>query len=322
MPAPRAHDVLVTAARLYYLEDKSQGEIAKALGLSRSTVSRILAAAREQGIVEVRIHRPGALAQMPDLEEALQRTFGVARAQVVVRPTGRTATDVVGEAAARLFEERVSRITSLGMSWGSTIEQFVEHVAVEPIYTTLQICPLAGGMPTQGAGPAGNTSLEILAQKCGAVPYRFESPSVVESRETWAALSRESSIVAAIERAASVQVAIVGMGSHGYYASARVVAAMHLSAEETAAMEAQGPAGDLCGRFVDVHGHPLGPPTAERVIGITLEQLAAIPQVIGIAGGVEKAYGVLGVLRAGVLDEVIMDDGLAREVLEMGRARR
>ena len=50
MPAPRHHSVLVKAARLYYLEDRSQADVARALGVSRSSVSRILAAAREQGV--------------------------------------------------------------------------------------------------------------------------------------------------------------------------------------------------------------------------------------------------------------------------------
>lgn len=321
MPAPRQQDVLVKAARLYYLQDKSQGEIAKALGLSRSTVSRILAAAREQGVVEVRIHHPGAPGRVSELEDALRQVFGIASAVVVVRPSGRAGTDVVAEMAARLFEERVPHITSIGLSWGATIERFVDHVWVEPISTSLQICPLVGGMPTVGTGPAGNTSLEILAGKCGALPFRFESPSVVESRETWVALSGESSIVQAIERAASVELALVGIGSYGVHASKRVVAAMHLNAEELAALEAQHPAGDICGRFYDVQGQLLGSPTSERVIGITLDELARIPQVVGMAGGVEKALGVVGALRTGILDEIVLDDELARAALALARER-
>ena len=317
MPAARPQDVLVTAARLYYLQDKSQGEIAKALGLSRSTVSRILAAAREQGVVEIRIHHPGAPQRVEELEAALRRVFGIASACVVVRPASRTATDAVAEMAARLFEDRLSHLTLLGMSWGSTVGRFVDHVGVEPIYTSLQICPLVGGMPTLNTGPAGNTSLEILASKCGATPFRFESPSVVESRETWVALSRESSIVAAIQRASAVEMALVGIGSYGFHSSQRVVSAMHLNAEETALLDAQHPAGDITGRFFDVDGRPLGPPTSERVIGITLEELAAIPQVVGMAGGVEKASGVVGALHTGILDEIVLDDELARAVLAL-----
>lgn len=319
MPAPRSQDILVKAARMYYLQDKSQGEIAKALGLSRSSVSRILTAAREQGVVEIRIHHPGAPARVAALEAALQASFGIGSAYVVDRPAGRTPTDVVAEMAARLFEDRLPHLTSLGMSWGSTIGQFVDHVSVEPISRGLTLCPLVGGMPTLDVGPVGNTSLEILAGKCGVTPFRFESPSIVESRETWVALSKESSIITAIERAAAVQLAFVGVGSYGFHASRSVIAAMRLNKHDLAAVEAQHPAGDICGHFVDINGRPVGPPASERVIGITLEQLAAIPQVIALAGGVEKALGMVSALRAGILNTVVLDDDLARAVLAVER---
>ena len=67
------------AARLYYLEDATQAEIARRIGTSRPTVSRLLAAARDSGIVEVRVRDPeqGAAA---DLERQLVATLGLTSA--------------------------------------------------------------------------------------------------------------------------------------------------------------------------------------------------------------------------------------------------
>jgi len=59
----------------------------------------------------------------------------------------------------------------------------------------------------------------------------------------------------------------------------------------------------------------LGRPTSERIIGITLDQLADVPEVVGLAAGVEKALGVVGALRTGTLDGIVMDEDLARAVL-------
>ena len=56
MPAPRDRSALVKAARMYFLDGQSQDEVARALGTSRSNVSRMLSAARAQGIVEIRVH--------------------------------------------------------------------------------------------------------------------------------------------------------------------------------------------------------------------------------------------------------------------------
>src|SRR6266436_2649604 len=47
--------LIVTAAHLYYVEDRSQEEVAKQLGVSRSTASRLLAEARQTGIVRIEV---------------------------------------------------------------------------------------------------------------------------------------------------------------------------------------------------------------------------------------------------------------------------
>ena len=70
MPAARSQSLLLRAARLYYLEHRSQTEVAQLLDVSRSSVSRILSAAREQGLVEIRIHESGGPTQVPELESA------------------------------------------------------------------------------------------------------------------------------------------------------------------------------------------------------------------------------------------------------------
>ena len=50
---------LAYVARRYYLEDQRQSDIAKELGVSRPMVSRMLAEARELGVVEITVHDAG-----------------------------------------------------------------------------------------------------------------------------------------------------------------------------------------------------------------------------------------------------------------------
>ncbi len=50
--------LILTAAYLYYVEDRSQEEIANLLGVSRSTVSRLLAEARQNGVVRIEVAAP------------------------------------------------------------------------------------------------------------------------------------------------------------------------------------------------------------------------------------------------------------------------
>ena len=75
MPAPRDRASLIKAARMYFLDGRSQDEVAKALGTSRSNVSRMLTAARAQGIVEIRVH--DQTSREKELENALRERFAL-----------------------------------------------------------------------------------------------------------------------------------------------------------------------------------------------------------------------------------------------------
>ena len=75
MPTPRTPETLLAAARLYYVQGRSQAEVAEALGTSRSNVSRMLAEAQRQGIVEIRVNDPGG--RVHELEEQVRQQFGL-----------------------------------------------------------------------------------------------------------------------------------------------------------------------------------------------------------------------------------------------------
>lgn len=320
MPSPRSLDLLVRAAQLYYEEGRSQHEVAAAIGVSGSSVSRILAAAREQGIVVITVRDPRRVVRREaSLEVRLAERFGLSEVRVATVPNGVRTIDAAAVLAARFFAERVEGLRRVGLGWGVTVDRFAELMELESVHPSLTICPLVGGLPTD-VGPAGNTSMEVLATRAGATSYRFESPAVVESRQTWAALQRESSITAAIRRAELVEFAMVGIGCYGQNNARRVVSAMRLTPREAHQLSSQSPAGDICGRFFDIEGRPLGLPTLERVIGVSLDQLRKVPKVVAVAAGAEKSPGVLGALRTGVLDGIVLDEKLALAVLELADA--
>ena len=55
MPPLRDDGDLARAARLYFIEGLSQKEVADKMQTTRSNVSRMLTAARERGVVQIRI---------------------------------------------------------------------------------------------------------------------------------------------------------------------------------------------------------------------------------------------------------------------------
>src|SRR5699024_1293079 len=180
---------------------------------------------------------------------------------------------------------------------------------------TPEVLPLVGGHSALDQFDSGESVLRVLASRVGATPRTLYAPAVLESATAVATLRGESSIGEVLAAAARVELALVGIGSRGVHSSPHVLELMRLDAAERAALEAQHPAGAACGRFIDAHGVPLGAPTDQRVLAVTFSELLRIPEVVGVAAGAEKAPGVLGVLRSGAIDTLVVDVDLAREVL-------
>jgi DNA-binding transcriptional regulator LsrR (DeoR family) len=79
---------------------------------------------------------------------------------------------------------------------------------------------------------------------------------------------------------------------------------------------ALGAVGDVLGVVIDAEGQPIAHPINERVIGIGLDDLAAIPNVILAAGGPHKVTVVRAVLKRGVIKTLVTDEATARALLD------
>lgn len=66
-------DQKVRAAWMYYIAGQNQSEIASQLGTSRPVVQRLIAAAKEEGIVSINLHHP--VANCLDYAQLLQEKY-------------------------------------------------------------------------------------------------------------------------------------------------------------------------------------------------------------------------------------------------------
>lgn len=316
MPPVRETEVLVRAARLYYEEGRTQSEVARELGVSRSNVSRILAQARAQNLVEIIIHDALETPQRAtDLEQRIAARFGLRLAHVLIC-RGTDVTAAVARSAAQLLGERAEQVQSIGISWGRTLQTVATYLEPQQLNPAPRLLPLVGGLGALDTLSSGDSVLRVIAAKLGTSPEPLYAPALVESAEAYRTFLDQTVIREAIDAAAAAETAFVGIGSHGLYSSRHLVTGMRLDDEEMAAFLAADPAGDICGRFVSSDGTPLGPPATERVVGVTFEQLRSMPEIIGVAAGEAKVEGVLAVLRSGVLSGLVIDSGLAVAILD------
>ncbi|MEU3271854.1 sugar-binding transcriptional regulator [Saccharomonospora sp. NPDC006951] len=312
MPPPRDQQLLVKAARLYYEEGRSQNEIATTLQVSRSSVSRMLTAARERGIVRIQINDPSG--RDMELENQLTSRFGLKDSRVAEIHSHDRPLSRVGDLGARWLLDNLQPGQQIGVSWGHGLQSVVQHIPDEG-GLDVEVLPLVGGLSAVDSAISGEELVRGLAGRVGGRYLRLHAPALLTSKAGRDVLLAEPTIQKALDAARRAQIAIVGIGSAGQGSSAALVKAMNLSIEEKGRFEAAKPVGDICARFFDAEGTPLTGPTDDRVLGVSLADLAAIPTVAGVAAGPEKAGGVLGALRTRALDVLVCDSSLARALL-------
>ena len=312
MPAPRDRAALIKAARMYFLDGRSQDDVARELGTSRSNVSRMLSAARAQGIVEIRVH--DQISREKDLEDALQERFGLSHVRVAAFRPGVDGLVAAGDLAAQWLDESLQDGQVLGLSWGASLQAMVDSFSADQP-RSVEIVPLIGGLATVMSLVSGEELVRELAGRLGATYRYLHAPALLRSKTARDALLEEPTVAEVLERAQTADIAMVGIGTAGIGSSNEVIDGLGLSANERKDFLAGEPVGDTCCRFFDADGRQVLGAVNDRVLAIELDQLRRIPTVIGVAAGVEKAQGVLGALRGGLVDGMIADASLALALL-------
>jgi DNA-binding transcriptional regulator LsrR (DeoR family) len=317
MPPIRDPELLAKAARLYFVEDRSQDDVAAVLGTTRSNVSRMLKQARDLGIVQIRIVDPAKREQR--LESVLRSRFGLVDVRVLeVTPE----TDVlpgVGRLAVRWLDETLRDGQVLALSWGQTLQAMVRAVDGLP-RRDVEVVQLVGGLSALDSAVTGQELVRELSERMGARHRYLHAPALFGSAEALTMLLQEQTIAGALNAAKAADIAVVGIGTPGIGSSRALLDALGLSPAQRAEFDAAGAVGDVCARFYDLSGREVRSVVSERVLAVTLDDLRAIPTVAGLAAGREKASGILGALRGRIIDVLICDQEAARSVLSLDGA--
>ncbi|MEU2428467.1 sugar-binding transcriptional regulator [Streptomyces sp. NPDC007861] len=307
MAAPEELRLMTRVARMYYTEGVRQPQIADRLGLSQARVSRLLKRAEEQGIVRITVSAPQGT--HPGLEGALQERYGIRLALVVDVPEDdeQRILPELGAAAAYYLEVTLRSGDVIGISsWSASLLAVVDHLRPVPGLTGVRVLQVLGGVGDPAAAEHATRLTDRMAHVLQGSPVHLPSPGVAGSAASARALREDPFVAAGMALFKEITVALVGIGS---LEPSRVLASSGnvFAAGELARLRAAGAVGDVCLHFFDAAGRPADTGTAQRVIGITPEQLRAVPRCVAVAGGRRKTEAVRAALRGGLVNVLITD---------------
>lgn len=314
-----SRELLSLTAKLYFLDGLDQSQIAEIVGVSRSSVSRLLLRAREEGIVHVSVN--GYSPRNGNLEAQLIDRFGLNHAVVVKTLAGISAAHVrrtIGYVAAPLVTELISAHSLLGISGGYSLLELVRHIKPINRHDGLTTVQLMGNI---GPSVSETDPIELnrqLAHAFGGRFYVVNAPAFSPTSQARDAFLAHEHVRTVRELFSQVQVALVGIGS---LENSVFVARDVLKPADLQTLGAHGAVGEICGRFFDQAGIECDTVYRERVIAVELDTLRQIPDVIGVANGTDRAEAIYTALKHKLLKSLIIDEAGALALVARARQR-
>jgi DNA-binding transcriptional regulator LsrR (DeoR family) len=308
--------LLVKVSRAYYEDGLNQDAITERLGLSRSKVSRLLAQAREVGIVQITVVTPEQLFPL-EVERRLEERFGLQEAVVVEAEDGDSSEAVVraiGNAAAGYLVRAIAADSSVGFSWGRTLYQLAAALAPQRL-PDAQVVQIIGGLGPPDAEIHATELCRQLSRSLGCHLTLLPVPGIVADERTREVLLSDVHVQRAVGTFGDLDIVFVGVGAPTPNSVTMRDGSIISQAELDGLLE-KGAVGDIALRFFDEQGRAIEAGIDDRIIGITLEQLKRTPRVVGVSGGPEKVAALGGALRGGFINVLITDSLTAERLLD------
>lgn len=305
---------MTRVAQRYYVDGQRQSSIARDLSISQATVSRMLKRAHDEAIVRISLTAPQGT--YPELEAKLRDKYGILESIVVDCSEDRPGAIMsrIGEAAAHFLETTIQNGEIIGISsWSQTIVKMIDNVHPMKQGKAKAVIQTLGGIGNPNVQKHATQVTSRLAQLTGAQATILQAPAVAASTEARIILLGEKFVREATEQFENITLAFLGIGA--IEPSEMLAQSGNIfSDKELKQLTQQGAVAELSQRFLNEAGKQVITPLNERVIGMNIEQLRAVPRVVALAGGKSKTKAIDATLNSGVIDVIITDKYTAKRL--------
>lgn len=312
-PVTDSEEFVVEVCWRYYVNEMTQGEIARVMNVTRLRVNQAIQRAKAMGIVKIRIESP--FLPRLTMQEQLVEKLGIGRA--VVCPSNPGHYDYhrpVGAALAALLSERLKTAEwkSIGVSWGLTLDATIRKLQRQS-HPELEIVSILGGTAHGSAFNSFGVAAGF-ADILGAHYSILTAPIYLSAgidRELFLAQNALKEHFAKFETLDAVLLTCSNVSEKSF------LVANGLPPEITVeSLISAGATGDVLGQFLRQDGSPVSEELDSRAIGLPLDQVPQIPEKIMAAAGPHKAAIIRAACQRQLVDTLVTDDLTAALLLE------
>jgi len=305
-------ETAVQVAQMYYYQNLPMKTIAAELGVSHSTISRLLSWAREQGLIEIRINDLRSRAD--SLQEALKLHYALREVQVVSVP------EIAGQ---QVWQERVAQVAAnylnqcmesnmiLGVAWGGTINLVAAHLTPKTLIDA-HVVQLNGGeiVSDPSINHAGGLVTQF-ANNYAARAHLFPVPTFFDYPETKQALWRERSIQRILQLHRQADILLFSIGSFRGASTSAAYSGNYLQAADFTQIEQLGVVGDIGNIMIRADGSHDSIALNKRACGPDLDLFHQAGRSICVVSGYNKLAGLKAAMAGRYVTDLIIDEPTA-----------
>ncbi len=305
---------LALIAQMYYEEGKNQQEISEATGINRSAISRLLAEARANGIVNIQINYPW---RDIELEKKVLAAFpGLKKVYIpsCTDPSYETMLKTLGFFSAKYFTNKIKNGMIVGISWGRALHEMIDQIPYKAM--DIELVQITGATGHEGLIKDGPLLSRLLSDKLQCPCQYLHVPFIVENQMLSEAMKKEKVINYTLQYAKKSDYTFTGLGStkEGLYT---IKETGYITDKEWIEIKKTGAVGDYLGVHYDINGRVLDISINKRLIGNNPEDLMDVENRVAIAGDQRKAEAILGAINGNFFNILITDNFTAERLLEI-----
>lgn len=294
---------------MYYEHGLTHQEIANALGLSRVRVTRLLADARASGIVEITVHGSDSL--FADEERDLVAQYNLKQAWIAPNvPNEAKATKAFATVGAEGLCQLIEKDSVVGLCLSTAVALVASQFPSLQLGATF--VPVAGGSSGLANRASPNELASLFAERTHGRAFHLPAPLLAASAESARLARSDPGVSETLSLAAKADLLICGIGG---IEPGQGILLSSFSNNDRQALVDRKAVGDLAGRFFDRDGQLVDGPLNDRVVGLSLDSLRAIPTRVAIARGEKRVPALRAALTSGLSNILITDIDTARTLL-------
>lgn len=155
---------IIDIAKMYYINNMTQQQIADAFHISRPLVSSLLARARELEIVHIEIKDP--YGDNDAWLNYLKYKYGIKDGAIIPKINSFSLSEsIYSWKAVEIMSELILQSSHIGLGWGNVIDQVIRCFSKDIVTTPKTFFPLVGSLLSSGREFHTNELVRRIAEK-------------------------------------------------------------------------------------------------------------------------------------------------------------